>query len=112
MTAPPPLPDKWVQFFLDIYIQAQPPILGTVNLKEIEDKAREVMKDHLRAFRANSSSLILCMADQQTAAYMYTFGSAGTCLTDVANKKALENWKIVPRMLIGATNRNLEVRLS
>ncbi|KAN0088010.1 FMN-dependent dehydrogenase [Tylopilus felleus] len=92
MTAPPPLPDKWVQFFLDIYIQAQPPILGTVNLKEIEDKAREVMKDHLPA-------------------YMYTFGSAGTCLTDVANKKALENWKIVPRMLIGATNRNLETTI-
>lgn len=40
---------------------------------------------------------------------MYTFGSAGTWATDAANKKALENWKIVPRMLIGATNRKLEV---
>ncbi|KAF8432694.1 FMN-dependent dehydrogenase [Boletus edulis BED1] len=92
MTAPPPLPDQWTKFLMDIYIQAQPPVLGTVNIKEIEEKAREVMKDHLPA-------------------YMYTFGSAGTCLTDVANKKALENWKLVPRMLVGATNRSLETTI-
>lgn len=53
MTAQPPLPDKWIQFLVDIYIQAQPPILGTVNIKEIEEKAREVMKNHLRAFPSN-----------------------------------------------------------
>ncbi|KIJ59033.1 hypothetical protein HYDPIDRAFT_101468 [Hydnomerulius pinastri MD-312] len=92
MTAQPPLPDKWTKFLMDIYIQAQPPVLGTVNVKEIEDKAREVMKDHLPA-------------------YMYTFGSAGTCSTDVANKKAIDSWKIVPRMLVGATNRNLETTI-
>ncbi|KAF8547078.1 FMN-dependent alpha-hydroxy acid dehydrogenase [Imleria badia] len=92
MTAQPPLPDKWTKFLTDIYIHAQPPILGTVNIKEIEDKARQAMKDHLPS-------------------YMYTFGSAGTCLTDVANKKALENWKIVPRMLVGGTNRSLETTI-
>ena len=61
--------------------------------------------------RSKQNSLTL--SDQNsasTAAYMYTFGSAGTWLTDAANKKALENWQIVPRMLVGATNRSLEVR--
>ena len=113
MTAQPPLPDKWTKFSLDIYGQAQPPVLGTVNIKEIEEKAREVMKNHLRSFPnkliyCRSADWLFCLP---TAAYMYTFGSAGTCLTDVANKKALENWKIVPRMLVGATNRSLEVRV-
>lgn len=113
MTAQPPLPDKWIKFLMDIYTLAQPPILGTVDLKEIEANAREVMRNHLRAFRANSFAL--SMADQRNrllvsaAAYMYTFGSAGTCSTDLANKKSFENWKIIPRMLIGATNRILEV---
>jgi len=62
MTAQPPLPDKWTNFLRDIYVQGQPPILGTVNLKEIEEKAREVMKNHLRAFPRN---LIVSMADQK-----------------------------------------------
>ncbi|KAH0832370.1 FMN-dependent alpha-hydroxy acid dehydrogenase [Lanmaoa asiatica] len=84
MTAQPLLPDKWTKFFMDIYIQAQPPVLGTVNIREIEEKAREAMKNHL---------------------------AAGTCSTDVANKKALENWKIVPRMLVDATNRRLETTI-
>ncbi|KAG8214907.1 FMN-dependent alpha-hydroxy acid dehydrogenase [Butyriboletus roseoflavus] len=92
MTAQPPLPDKWIKFLTDIYALAQQPILGTVDLKEIEEKAREVMRNHLPA-------------------YLYTFGSAGTCSTDLANKKALENWKIVPRMLIGATDRRLETTI-
>ncbi|KAI9566201.1 FMN-dependent alpha-hydroxy acid dehydrogenase [Boletus coccyginus] len=92
MTAQPPLPNKWTDFLRDIYLQGQPPILGTVSVKEIEEKAREVMKNHLPA-------------------YMYTFGSAGTWLTDAANKKALESWKIVPRMLVDATNRSLETTI-
>ncbi|KIK79244.1 hypothetical protein PAXRUDRAFT_834201 [Paxillus rubicundulus Ve08.2h10] len=92
MTAQPPLPDKWTKFLMDIYMQAQLPVLGTVDIKEIENKAREVMKDHI-------------------AAYMYTFGSAGTYSTDVANKRAIDSWKIVPRMLVGATNRTLETTI-
>jgi len=92
MTAKPPLPDKWTKFLLDIYKSGQPPLLGTVDIKEIEEKAREAMKDHLPA-------------------YMYTFGSAGTWATDVANKRALENWKIIPRMLTDATNRRLETTI-
>ncbi|KAF9223352.1 FMN-dependent alpha-hydroxy acid dehydrogenase [Gyrodon lividus] len=92
MTAQPPLPDKWTKFLMDIYIQAQPPILGTVNIKEIEGKAREAMKDYI-------------------SAYMYTFGSAGTWSTDAANKSAIDGWKIVPRMLVGATNRRLQTTI-
>jgi hypothetical protein len=48
MTAPPPKPSKWTDYIMNIYGQAKVPILGTVAPKEIEDKAREVMKDHLR----------------------------------------------------------------
>jgi len=40
---------------------------------------------------------------------MYTFGSAGTCSTDLANKNAFENYKLVPRMLVDVTNRSIEV---
>lgn len=53
MTAPPPLPNKWTKFVTDVYMQAQPPLLGTVNVKKIEEKAREVMRDHLRACSRN-----------------------------------------------------------
>ncbi|KAF9233239.1 FMN-dependent alpha-hydroxy acid dehydrogenase [Melanogaster broomeanus] len=92
MTAQPPLPDKWTQFLLDIYTQGQPPVLGTVNIKEIEEKARHAMK-HL------------------IPAYMYTLGSAGTWSTDAANRRAIDSWKIVPRMLVDNTNRNLETTI-
>jgi isopentenyl diphosphate isomerase/L-lactate dehydrogenase-like FMN-dependent dehydrogenase len=43
---------------------------------------------------------------------MYTFGSAGTCSTEYANRKAFEKWRIVPRMLRDATVRDLEVGFS
>ena len=39
---------------------------------------------------------------------MYTFGSAGTCSTDLANKRAFERYQLVPRMLVDATNRSIE----
>lgn len=51
MTAPPPLPDKWTKFLAEIYLQAQPPVMGTVDIEKIEEKAREAMKNHIRAFR-------------------------------------------------------------
>ncbi|KAH7885015.1 FMN-dependent alpha-hydroxy acid dehydrogenase [Phlebopus sp. FC_14] len=109
MTAPPPLPDKWTKFLMDIYIQAKPPVLGTVNLKEIEDKAKEVMKDHLRGFIT-----LVCTSRAHScpvAAYMYTFGSAGTYSTDVANRRAIDRFEIVPRMLVPATDRKLETTI-
>lgn len=39
---------------------------------------------------------------------MYTFGSAGTSSTYRNNLNALEQWRIIPRMLRNATDRNLE----
>ena len=55
-----------------------------------------------------------CVAHQLTmalcpAAYMYTFGNAGTGGTYRNNLEALEQWRIVPRMLRDATHRNLDV---
>lgn len=42
---------------------------------------------------------------------MYTFGSAGTCSTDAANRRAFNRWKIVPAMLKDCTTRNVEVSI-
>ena len=44
-----------------------------------------------------------------SAAYMYTFGSAGTGSTYRNNLEALQQWRIIPRMLRDATHRNLDV---
>lgn len=41
---------------------------------------------------------------------MYAGGSAGTNATYRANLKGLEKYAIIPRMLVNATKRNLEVR--
>ena len=43
------------------------------------------------------------------AAYMYTFGNAGTGSTYRNNLEALQQWRIIPRMLRDATHRNLDV---
>jgi len=40
---------------------------------------------------------------------MYTFGSAGTGSTYRNNTEALQQWRIIPRMLRNATHRNLDV---
>jgi lactate 2-monooxygenase len=42
-------------------------------------------------------------------AFGYTFGSAGTSSTYRDNLKAFKRYKIVPRMLVNATVRSLEV---
>ncbi|KAG0696091.1 FMN-dependent alpha-hydroxy acid dehydrogenase [Suillus ampliporus] len=87
-----PESSRWRKYFKDIYEQAKPPVLGSFALKEIEDKAREVMKDHLPA-------------------YMFVFGSAGTGSTDAANRRALDRWKIVPAVLKDCTNRSVETTI-
>ncbi len=45
-----------------------------------------------------------------TAAFLYVFGSAGSCSTDRANKKAFEKWSFIPKMLVDASDRTLEVK--
>ena len=49
------------------------------------------------------------MKSRLLAAYMYTFGNAGTGSTYRSNLEALEQWRIIPRMLHDATHRNLDV---
>ena len=41
--APPP--NRWVTWLHEVYSSGTPPVLGTVDIQEIEDKAREVLKD-------------------------------------------------------------------
>ncbi|TRM67374.1 FMN-dependent dehydrogenase [Schizophyllum amplum] len=71
-----------------------PRALGTVRFAEIEEKARQVLKDHPEAF-------------------WYAYGSAGTGGTCDANLRAFTKFAIVPRMLVNASppNRSLEVTL-
>lgn len=41
---------QWSDFLVNIYRGGKPPLMGTVDIKEIEDKAREAMKDDIRKF--------------------------------------------------------------
>lgn len=44
---PEPIPPStWGSYMLGLYAGRKPPPLGTVALLELEEKAREVMKDH------------------------------------------------------------------
>jgi hypothetical protein len=47
MTTFPAQSAQWMKYFGDIYGHVKPPVLGSFAVKEIEGKAREVMKDHL-----------------------------------------------------------------
>ncbi|KAH9960187.1 FMN-dependent alpha-hydroxy acid dehydrogenase [Russula dissimulans] len=82
----------WSQYGAQIYMAGANPIIGSYDHRLIEEKAREAMKDN-------------------RSAYMYTFGSAGTGSTYRNNIEALEQWRIVPRMLRNATHRNLDTTL-
>ena len=46
---------RWAAWLFGIYSSGTPPVLGTVDIQEIEDKAREALKDSPR----QSSSLEL-----------------------------------------------------
>ncbi|KAF9265200.1 oxidoreductase [Marasmius fiardii PR-910] len=86
-------PDPWSAYMRGIYLSGKPPEpLGTVVYKEIEQKAREKLKDYPGAF-------------------LYAHGSAGVWQTYDANLKAFENFRIVPRMLVDASSRNLETTI-
>ncbi|KAJ7726536.1 oxidoreductase [Mycena metata] len=83
----------WSSYSLGVYLGrkgTQP--LGTVVFDEIEAKAKETLKDYPGAF-------------------MYAGGSAGTNSTYRANLRAFEKYRIVPRMLVDATTRNLETTI-
>ncbi|KAJ7465021.1 oxidoreductase [Mycena latifolia] len=93
MAANPNTQSPWSGYMLSVYLGrrgTQP--LGTVSFDEIEAKAKEKLKDYPGAF-------------------MYAGGSAGTNSTYRANLRAFEKYRIVPRMLVNATFRNLETTI-
>lgn len=84
---------KWSSYMLGIYLSRKAPQpLGTVVFEEIEEKAKEKLKDYPGAF-------------------LYAGGSAGTNATYRANRKALDRFALIPRMLVNATMRNLETTI-
>ncbi|KAG9227387.1 hypothetical protein PTI98_010891 [Pleurotus ostreatus] len=87
-------PKKWSAHMIDIYSRrnAYGPILGTVSPAEIEAKAKEARKEYPGSF-------------------MYAGGSAGTNSTYAANLSIFDQYKLIPRMLVDATNRNLQTTL-
>lgn len=46
----------------------------------------------------------------EDGAYNYVFGSAGLGSTHRANRQAFEKYRIIPRMLVDATVRDISVR--
>ncbi|KAH9983711.1 FMN-dependent alpha-hydroxy acid dehydrogenase [Russula compacta] len=82
----------WSKYLAQIYTTGKRPVIGSYDHRVTEAKAREAMKDNLPA-------------------YMYTFGNAGIGSTYRANLEALEQWRIIPRMLRNATDRNLDTTL-
>ena len=98
---------------LDLYRSRQAPQpLGTVIFEEIEAKAKETLKDYGGASSSSSRTrfaLSQCI-QHDSGAFMYAGGSAGTSSTYRANRQAFEKYGIIPRMLVNASTRSLEVR--
>ncbi|KAF7300052.1 Fmn dependent [Mycena kentingensis (nom. inval.)] len=84
------LANRWNAYMLEVYASRKGPgPLGTVVFEEIEAQAKEKLQ-HV------------------PGAFMYAAGTAGTGSTYRANLRAFERYRIVPRMLVDATTRNLE----
>ncbi|KAJ3736861.1 FMN-dependent alpha-hydroxy acid dehydrogenase [Lentinula guzmanii] len=86
------VPESWSSYMTTVYRSRKPPTIGSYDPDKLEAKAREVTK-------------------KNEAAFLYVFGSAGSCSTDRANRKAFERWYFTPKMLIDASDRNLETTL-
>lgn len=84
---------KWSTWSVNLYSSRKgPDPLGTVVFEEIEEKARQALKDYPGAF-------------------LYAHGSAGVWSTYNANRRAFEKYRFIPRMLVDATVRNLETTI-
>ncbi|KAI0060406.1 FMN-dependent alpha-hydroxy acid dehydrogenase [Artomyces pyxidatus] len=83
---------SWSSYMREVYSAGKPPSIHSYNTDKLAEQAREATKDYHDA-------------------YMYTFGSAGTSSTNAANRRALERWRIIPRMLRDASYRSLETTI-
>lgn len=94
------------------YANRAPPVLGTVNIQELEDRAREKLKNRegecLTRCESNRKLTPRRIGAYRTDAFMYVCGSAGTNSTTANNRNEFQRWKIIPRMLYDATNRSVE----
>jgi len=79
-------------YMKSLYKSRKPPAVGTVDIDKLDRAAREKLKDREDAF-------------------LYVFGSAGTCTTYDNNRNEFNRWKIIPRMLYNATDRNVETTI-
>jgi hypothetical protein len=39
-------PPKWSRYAIEIYMKRQPPMLGTVDWKQLQENARQALKDY------------------------------------------------------------------
>lgn len=92
---------------IDIYLTRQPPPLGTLYFHELEQKAREKLKDRPSEFTLGCHLVV--HTHLSSDAFLYVNGSAGNCAAADANVNELKKWMFIPRMLRDATVRNLEV---
>ncbi|KNZ73304.1 hypothetical protein J132_07845 [Termitomyces sp. J132] len=97
--------EQWSSYVTGIYTSRRgPKPLGTVSFEEIKEKAREKLKDYPLS---DSHSL----QPRLLGAFLYAAGSAGMNATEYANRKGLDKYAIVPRMLVNATKRSLETNI-
>ncbi|KAI0690515.1 oxidoreductase [Cytidiella melzeri] len=82
----------WSSYNIELYTTRTGPPLGTLFFKEIEQQAREKLRNHPSAF-------------------LYVYGSAGQGAACDANVSELAKWMFVPRMLRDATVRNIQTSL-
>ncbi|EPQ54840.1 FMN-dependent alpha-hydroxy acid dehydrogenase [Gloeophyllum trabeum ATCC 11539] len=80
---------QWSKYVQDLYNARGPPVLKSLNIDELEKNFIETLKD-------------------SPEAWTYVVAGAGTGSTTKANRDAFEKWRILPRMLRDAGNRNLE----
>ena len=56
-----------------------------------------------------TSDILIMFNVVYIGAFMYVNGSAATGSTYDANRKAFDKYRIIPRMLVNASTRNIEV---
>ncbi|KAI0298144.1 FMN-dependent dehydrogenase [Multifurca ochricompacta] len=86
------VPANWSSYLFPIYQGGLRPSIGSYEYQKLEKISEEVTKEN-------------------HAAYLYTFGSAGSGSTNTANRVSLDRWQIIPRMLRDATERNIETEI-